>query len=179
MKHNIMGDKYLFGVKIKQFVTFYTNRVTNENTKSSFGVKFSSVCRQCRGKGKITKYLERRVVMNLFVKKLIRCFVANKRRRTSVNQKGSSQYTLRPKLNWNSRLKIESSSHIEQVLMLSFSNIILLRSFHTEKLMQHSLLSKKFSRGQFSSIIRSKHFDLFIKLIFNDIKELGNNMNHI
>ncbi|KAK2432598.1 hypothetical protein QL285_017976 [Trifolium repens] len=67
----------------------------------------------------------------------------------------------------------KAPSNIENVLMLSFNNSILLRSLNTSLLMEDSFRKKKITHGKFSAIIRPKTFQSSVKLIFN----IGNKVN--
>ena len=56
------------------------------------------------------------------------------------------------------RLKLESSCYIQDMLMFSLHNRILLRSFKTTELMQDTSLSKNICHDKLSSIVGSNAF---------------------
>ena len=63
--------------------------------------------------------------------------------------------------------------------MLAFNHTILLRSFNTRELMKNTFISKKIMKRQLFCIIRTKNFDVNMKMIFNILKKFWNKHNAI
>lgn len=67
--------------------------------------------------------------------------------------------------------RLESSSHIKEVLVFSFHYTILLRCFHTTSLMYYAFGVKEIPHLEFYPNITPKQFDFFFELSFNHVVE--------
>ena len=126
MESNIFGNKKLLCGQIKKFVTFHSKRITNENTYNSSSIKLGSMRRKVRSISKTTKHFKMRISGSCVHQDFKRGFVLENRSRQPINNVGYMKYAFTPKSLWQIGLKSDSSSYIEQVLVLPFYNRVLL-----------------------------------------------------
>ena len=100
-----------------------------------------------------------------------------KKSRTSIQNMNTSIYCFWPSFLWNSFICNHTSNHVEDNIVFSFGNTILLRCVGFCQLVLNSLLSTKiykFLWHVFSSTIQLKGFDFSPNFIFNNFKAFEN-----
>lgn len=112
----------------------------------------------------------------LVLKDLVSRFIIKKRSRSKIDQINSMKNTISPKNHMNIWLEFQSSSYIKNMLMLSFYNSILLRSFNTRNLMNNTMTRIERREKKFSTISRPYNLDLSRKLSLNILRKRRNNV---